>query len=263
MSSTNTTTHYGLPVYQGTDLAEWTDTNTAFASIDDAVYTAEQNSAQAVGSVNSLSLEVDDLKVSVLGLKSSVLGLRADVNLNTSNITSTMQDVDQAQIDITKLKLDVADLIASKLGSYESEPDDWDTVPTLNSIKPVTSGGVYNALNGSGDSVQVTADGTKIYAQLLNELFALIDSSKINHNSRLIITSSSSEFIYPLVSRTGDTSYSFGSANSGTTGSLTYGVVVQATGSDYEVTTTTTSSTTVDNLGVRVPTTDISIKIEY
>ena len=49
-------------------------------------------------------------------------------------------------------------------------------------------------------SVSVTADGVKTYAQLLNELYALIDSSKTSYNTFLVRNSSGNLSVYHPIS---------------------------------------------------------------
>lgn len=70
----------------------------------------------------------------------------------------------------------------------------------------------------SEESVSVTADGVKTYAQLFDALYALIDGSKINHTSVLkagisgniyiyhLVFYTSSRYIFSYVTETGETS---------------------------------------------------------
>lgn len=56
-------------------------------------------------------------------------------------------------------------------------------------------GGVVEP-SGGGESVSVTANGVKTTAQLLNELYALIDATKVNRNSKIERTTNTGVVIY-------------------------------------------------------------------
>lgn len=55
----------------------------------------------------------------------------------------------------------------------------------------------YPASRVTHESVSVTADGVKTYRQLLNELFALVDFSKLNGRSFVVWENTTTD-IYPL-----------------------------------------------------------------
>lgn len=50
----------------------------------------------------------------------------------------------------------ITERLNEKISNFETSPSSWDTVPTQNSGKPITSGGVYSALN----NVHITVDDT-------------------------------------------------------------------------------------------------------
>lgn len=50
----------------------------------------------------------------------------------------------------------------------------------------------------SDNAVSVTADGVKTYRQLFNELYALIDATKVTRNAKLIMTNTSGDVIYDI-----------------------------------------------------------------
>lgn len=68
-----------------------------------------------------------------------------------------------------------------------------DSTPTQNSGNPVSSGGVFTALDGKvdkGDEISVTADGTKNLGQVLADLASLLVNAgigKINASSYVTI----------------------------------------------------------------------------
>ena len=87
---------------------------------------------------------------------------------------------------------------------------------------------VYNAIPGSAGSVSVTADGVKTYSQLLDELYALIDTTKINRKSILVVDDNT------LVDNLVGTSLRFSNAyinNQNTVSVLT--AVIKASASTY------------------------------
>lgn len=53
MSYSNGTTHYNLPLTQGTDKRDWSDTNQAFEDIDAAVYQASSDATGALSAAQS------------------------------------------------------------------------------------------------------------------------------------------------------------------------------------------------------------------
>ena len=84
MASTNQTTHYNLPVYTGSDIASWTDTNTPFADIDSAIYTAAQTAASAASDVSNLSGTVSNHTTSISNINTDISALQlADTNMDT------------------------------------------------------------------------------------------------------------------------------------------------------------------------------------
>lgn len=54
----------------------------------------------------------------------------------------------------------ITDQLADKLDNYASDPTQWDTTPTQNSTKPVTSGGEYNTAVGGYQLVKDTVGYT-------------------------------------------------------------------------------------------------------
>lgn len=50
----------------------------------------------------------------------------------------------------------ITDQLADKLDTYASDPTQWDTTPTQNSTKPVTSGGAYNGVKAVRQQIEDT-----------------------------------------------------------------------------------------------------------
>lgn len=103
MSSTNQTTHYGLPEFVPTDKPAWlVDWNGAMSDIDTAIYTAETKAdaaaaaaATATGDVASLASSVTSIQSQVTTLTDGVTHAQGDINTINSLIGSgepTTQD---------------------------------------------------------------------------------------------------------------------------------------------------------------------------
>lgn len=93
MASTTQTTYYELPVYSGSDIASWTDTNTPFQSIDTAIYTAAQTASSAASDVSTLSSTVSGHTTSISNINTDISALQlADTNMDTrvGNIETTV-----------------------------------------------------------------------------------------------------------------------------------------------------------------------------
>ena len=125
MASTNQTTHYNLPVYSGSDIASWTDTNTPFADIDSAIYTASQTASSAASDVSNLTSTVSNHTTSISDINTDISALQlADTNMDTrvgtiettvgghttsiatnaSNISSNANAISDIEEDITDVE---------------------------------------------------------------------------------------------------------------------------------------------------------------
>lgn len=111
-------------------------------------------------------------------------------------------DAAAAAGDITTIQGDITSLQSGKQNVLT-----FDAAPTSGSTNPVTSGGVYDAINKG--SVTISSDGVKTYSQLFNALFALIDGSKISDNSVVKLIQSGVNFVYHIDKYTPSTEYSF------------------------------------------------------
>lgn len=93
MASTTQTTHYELPVYSGSDIASWTDTNAPFQTIDTAIYTAAQTASSAASDVSTLSSTVSGHTTNISDINTDISALQlADTNMDTrvGNIETTV-----------------------------------------------------------------------------------------------------------------------------------------------------------------------------
>lgn len=106
MSYVNGTTHYNLPQTVGSDKRDWSDTNKAYADIDAAIYSANE--------------DVDGLQSRVTTAEENIGTLQENVNTNTTNIasltgrvTTNEQGILTNKNDITDLRNDSEDIITA------------------------------------------------------------------------------------------------------------------------------------------------------
>ena len=110
--------------------------------------------------------------------------IQPDNALSTSSTNSVQNKVVTAAIN-------------KRQATYVEAPSDWDTVPTQNSTKPITSGGIYNTLApltavlAAGDtSVTITSARIKTTSVLLpvSETFGLAPNSMTVTNGQVVMT---------------------------------------------------------------------------
>lgn len=186
MAFTNQTTHYGLPLPIGSDKSTWLDTNTAFTAIDAAIYQASTDAAAAAGDITTIQGDITSLQSG----KQNVLTFDGSPTLGSTNpVTSGgVYNADNAiKIDLAATDLKVSTL-EGKIGTTD-----------ISGIGDGTITGAIDVLNqggGSSTPISVNADGVKTYGALLNDLYALIDATKITNNSKVVITDATNEFIF-------------------------------------------------------------------
>lgn len=73
---------------------------------------------------------------------------------------------------------------------------------TENTNYTVVTDGALNEVSNDKGSVSVTADGVKTYGALLRELSALIDYTKVSHNTKLVRISSNTVSVYTMITHT-------------------------------------------------------------
>ena len=89
MGATNSTTHYGLPQFVGTDKPAWlVDFNGSMASIDSAIYNAESKADTAQQAVDTADTNIQAMQASLQALQSSVASLTTVVSSNTGSINT-------------------------------------------------------------------------------------------------------------------------------------------------------------------------------
>ena len=169
MGATNTTTSYNLSQFISTDKPAWLqDYNGDMLKIDTAINAAKvaaDNAALAAGTAQSTAD----------GAVSSLTTLSATVGTHTTAITNLSGAVNT---------------INSLIGNGTPTTTDQTIIGAINEINAKVT-----VLDNESANVSVSSDGVKTNRQLLNELYAAIDPSKITKNSKFVS------------SRTGSTSY--------------------------------------------------------
>lgn len=130
-------------------------------------------------------------------------------------------------------------------------------VSTLASNCMLSNGDSVEDVLGKG-SVSVTADGVKTYKALLNELYALVDTSKLTHHSKYV---DSNGLVFSVTAIS--TYCRFASSYTYDTSFRTIGIQLHASDSGYYLYSTTTTGTTLNNMTNTVVTSGIKLTIYY
>lgn len=201
MSYANGTQFYNLPQTVGTDKRDWFDTNTAFAAIDAALHAAvvgQASDAEAISTINT-KLAADEADIAALQTKgnthdSAIAALETAVNSQGVQI----QDVRQDAEDMITANNEGAAATSTKayaVGNYFIYNDVLykataaiaigDTIVPNSNCEATNVDTELTQLNSDlhKDYVIVTANGVKTARTLLNELFALVDISKVTDTS--------------------------------------------------------------------------------
>lgn len=177
MGHTNSTANLALPQFIGTDKPTWLgDINSAFSDID--AY-AGTNDAAVSGAVADAAAAVSQAAsaVSTANAANTTAGNASTAATNAvGTANNAMSLVNQTNIKIGTL----ANL---------NTTDKTSIVNAINEVYGIAT---------SSDSVSVTADGVKTYSQVLDELYALIDSTKIRVGSKLTQTSSGTVTVFNI-----------------------------------------------------------------
>ena len=119
-------------------------------AVNNSMYWAGQAAAAAGGGVVSFNGRTGSVLPKAGDYSSDqVAHVNSDstyTNVETA-LNNAQTDIATAQADIATTQTSINNLGTSKLNKYASDSTQWDTAPTNNSSKPVTSGGVYTALH--------------------------------------------------------------------------------------------------------------------
>lgn len=148
MSSTNTTTHYSLPSFLGSDKPSWlVDWNGAMAAIDTAIYEAKTvaDGAASAAATNAANIAT---------LSSTVSGQGTDLSALSGALTTLTGTVNT----ITEL-----------IGNGTPTTTDHTIIGAINEINSVVSA-TSTIIIDDIESLEVVADGVKDNETLMNEL---------------------------------------------------------------------------------------------
>lgn len=188
------TTHFNLNLPEGTDLVNpLVQDNPNYTAIDAAMFANKQ---AVIGTATEVTA----------GTVHTITRLNADSNYFRFTATSNWNFNDTMIVDATPVSVYLSDGTAPQTGTYVINSEVL-CLMTGTRVTLLTSGiasmpatnVMYNLNDSVSDeldaiipevfkgTVGVTADGVKDYATLLNELYALVDTTKINAKSMLTI----------------------------------------------------------------------------
>ena len=201
MGHTNSTANLSLPQFIGTDKPTWLgDVNGAFSAIDSKVGTIDADIAATDAKADNAVADAASAVTTANG-----------ANNTAGNASTTATNA----LNIANNALTVANNADGHTNQLETK------VGLLADLHTSDKTSIVNAINEtfdalpSGGSVSVTADGVKTISQVLDELYALIDSTKISENSKMIIehAASNSEYLDHVYVDPGANRYDFSGGN--------------------------------------------------
>lgn len=197
MAHTNSTTNLSLPQFIGTDKPTWLgDINGAFSAID--TYAGTNDAAVAAVDAKADNAVADaSSAVTTATAANNTAGTASTTATSANNLatqaltTANNADGHTNQLE-TKIGL-LADLHTTvKTSIVNAINEVKDAEGDLTSLTTTDKSSLVAAINEvaqgrSGDYVEVTGDGIKTNTQLLDELHALVDFSKVNNKSLLTL----------------------------------------------------------------------------
>lgn len=216
MSYANGTTHYNLPQTVGTDKRDWFDTNAAFAALDAVLYaaaTGQAADAEAISTINT-KLAADEADIAALQTASStqaasISALQTAVNGQATLIADVRQDAE----DMITANNEGAAATSTRAYSVGDRFIYNDVL--YNATAPIAIGDTIvpntncEATNVDTELtklqsdlyksyVMVTGNGVKTARTLLNELFALVDTSKVTDTSYIEFNRENDKLIFEI-----------------------------------------------------------------
>ena len=162
MGHTNSTANLSLPQFIGTDKPTWLgDINSAFSDIDAYVGT---NDAAVSGAVADAA--------SAVSQAASAVSTANAANTTAGNASTAATNA----VGTANNAMSLVNQTNTKIGTL-ANLNTTDKTSIVNAINEV-----YGLATGF-DSVSVTADGVKTFSQLLDDLYTLVDQTKINEKS--------------------------------------------------------------------------------
>ena len=278
MSYASGTTHYNLPQTVGSDKRDWTDTNQAFSDIDAAIYGAAQGASAATSAIETINGQIETItgkqavdEGNISTLSGKVSTLESTVGTQGAAIADVRQDLQdniesKREASATSTHLyNIGDTFYYNDVLYKATAQisiGGTIVPSTN-CTAVTVMSELQAINPDKGYVEVTGDGVKTYATLLNELFALVDKTKINKSSALLNITPNGETYYYQPEYVDNTEFIFSGCSANQSNFAVTGVTIKATGSTSYQAVTSTSSTTINEQSSVVPVSGRKFRLVY
>ena len=200
------TTHFNLNLPEGTDIVNpLVQDNPNYSAIDAAMFANKQ---AVIGTASEI----------VSGTVHAITRSNTDSNYFKFTATGNWNTGDSMSVDGTTVTVYLSDGTTPATGAYIINTE---VLAILNGsrVTLITSAGIVKADAVSFDntgtgftatnvedalkeikpgSVSVTADGIKTIAEVLNDLFALVDITKISANTKLMQTRGSTSYVYDI-----------------------------------------------------------------
>lgn len=264
MSYASGTTHYNLPQTVGSDKRDWTDTNQAFSDIDAAIYGAAQGASAATSAIETINGEIETItskqavdEGNISTLSGKVSTLESTVGTQAAAIADVRQDL-QDNIE-SKREASATSTHAYNIGDtfyyndvlYKATAQiaiGGTIVPSTNCTAVTVMSELSRVeakIPSDAGYVEVTGDGTATNAAKQNELFNLVDVSKITDKSTLeiIIANTGQVYKYALSYQSNDALH-FGRCDcSASSATIVKYILAASTSAIYSATLATSGTT--------------------
>ena len=182
MGHTNTTPNYNLPQFLGSDKPAWlTDVNNAMSAIDTAIAAAKAAADNASGAAAALATTVGGHTTQLETLSNTVTNQGASIVSQGNAINTISELIGNGTPTTTDHTLIGA---INELNAKEGNLADLQTTDKSSLVAAINEA-AQSGGGGTGETVEVTGDGSKTRGQLLDALFALVDMTKIKKNTTL------------------------------------------------------------------------------
>ena len=213
MSHTNSTAHYNLPQYVGTDIINpLTDVNGAYEAIDTAIYEVGQSASAVVsdvadiktvlgsealdtasqtvtGAINELKATNDSFDTRLIATESDVSTLQTQMSTATSNITTLNTTVAGIQTDLTgKASQTALNTLTNKVGTGNLNTTAQNCVDAINEVlAEIPSGGSVAADDVTYDNTTSGLTATNAQAAI-DELKTDIDAIPVYTDTTEVVS---------------------------------------------------------------------------
>ena len=237
MGHTNSTANLSLPQFIGTDKPTWLgDINSAFSDID--AY-AGTNDATVSGAVSDAA--------SAVSQAASAVSTANAANTTAGNASTAATNA----VGTANNAMSLVNQTNTKIGTLANlnTTDKTSIVNAINEVNDIATG---------SDTVSVSTDGVKTRSQIFDDLYALIDPSKITFKSFLTGDSAAGSAVYHVTNISGSV-YGFAQIGLSASDLVSVSVGIKASGSTYY----TSTGTTVTDSSSYVMTAGSTFTIHY